>query len=189
MHEHGGCTLVDVSTISRGLSPSQLHAWQRFLQVNTDARRAVGRDLTEQSGLTESDYTILLHLAGQDACIRATSLAEAIEWEPSRLSHQLRRLEARGYIRRSADDGDGRASLVIITDAGRTAMRDAGGPHLSSVAEWFFEPLDDADVAALTRILDTVRGHIRHRSGVETSPDCPCVADPRFTPTTPELRN
>ena len=151
--------------------------------MNTDARRAVARDLTEQSGLTESDYTILLHLAGQNACIRATSLAEAIEWEPSRLSHQLRRLEARGYISRSADEGDGRASLVIITDAGRSAMRDAGGPHLSSVAEWFFEPLDDADVAALTRILDTVRGHIRHRSGVETSPDCPCVVNLETTRT------
>lgn len=171
------------TTAPASLSPAQLDAWLRFLQVNTDARRAITRDVGETSDLSEADYAILMHLQRENACIRSSALAEAIEWAPSRLSHQLKRLESRGLIRRSADDTDRRATFVMISDAGRAAIS-AGEPEFfASVASWFFEPLDDHDVAELTRILETIRRHVKHRSDTVSDEACPCVEHDSAAPT------
>jgi len=65
--------------------------------------------------------------------------------DTSRLSHQLRRLEKRGLVLRSAGDGsDGRATVVALSDDEVSAYRRAIGPHLRSARRWFAEDAQEA---------------------------------------------
>ena len=115
-------------------SPQQLRVWRHFILASEVVRREVGRDLWEHAELSEADFTVLAELAGAPGeTMRSTHCARVLAWDTSRLSHQVRRLEQRGLIARGRGLAeDGRAAVVSLTDAGRTAYRKALGPHLSS---------------------------------------------------------
>ncbi|MYR08366.1 MarR family transcriptional regulator [Gordonia sp. SID5947] len=76
----------------------------------------------------------LFHLARES--MRSRELAESLNADPSTVSRHVAQLVDLGLVRREADPADGRATLLVITDAGierveamrmvrRTAMDDA----------------------------------------------------------------
>ncbi len=57
------------------------------------------RHLLQDSGLTEADYEILAVLSEHPGGrIPAQELCALLQWEKSRLSHQLRRMQEQGLI-------------------------------------------------------------------------------------------
>jgi DNA-binding MarR family transcriptional regulator len=89
--------------------------------------------------------------------LRQTALAELVHADPSTVSRHVAALVDQDLVRRVADESDGRASRLVVTDAGRAAldaMRAEREAHLERVtAGW-----DPADLARLTtlfgRLLD-----------------------------------
>ncbi|MBL8146768.1 MAG: MarR family transcriptional regulator [Anaerolineae bacterium] len=80
----------------------------------------INRELALLTGLSEADYEILAVLAeSPDETMRALALRCGLEWEKSRLSHQIRRMEARGLVRREECREDNRATIIRITESGR----------------------------------------------------------------------
>lgn len=150
--------------VSGRLSKQQLRVWENFQVLGEIIHREVGRDLWDESELTEADFTVLAELSNQAReLVRASECAQAIDWERSRLSHQLRRLEARGLVARvRGDDSDGRASSITLTDAGRRAYRRALAPHLQSARRWFLDALDDRQLEQLDDTLAALLNHVRH---------------------------
>jgi DNA-binding MarR family transcriptional regulator len=76
----------------------------------------------------------------------------------SSLSRRLDRLEEEGWIarRRPANLDDHRAVVVELTRRGRTLWREMNVTYRRAVQAHFAAALDDADVAALRRILARV---------------------------------
>lgn len=72
--------------------------------------------------------------------IRATELAGMVCADPSTVSRHVAALVKAGFIERTSDPADGRASLLVATDAGRehlTAQRRLRGEYLFPlVADW-----------------------------------------------------
>lgn len=138
--------------------------WGNFQVLGELIHRKVGRDLWDELELTEADFTVLAELLNQArGSVRASECARAIDWERSRLSHQLRRLEARGLVARVRGDGsDGRASSINLTDVGRRAYRRALGPHLESARRWFLDGLDDRQLEQLDDTLAALLNHVNH---------------------------
>jgi DNA-binding MarR family transcriptional regulator len=62
-------------------------------------------------------YHLLVHLV-KDGPRRAGALAEAVHSDPSTISRQIGHLVKLGYVTRTADPADGRATLVVATDEG-----------------------------------------------------------------------
>ncbi|MEX1218454.1 MAG: MarR family transcriptional regulator [Acidimicrobiales bacterium] len=58
-----------------------------------------------------------------DGPMRMSDLADAVRTHPAALTRQVQALEAEGYVERSTDPQDGRASVVSVTAAGRNAHR------------------------------------------------------------------
>jgi len=56
---------------------------------------------------------------------RVTALAAAVHSDPSTVSRQVAHLVSIGLLERGADPGDGRASLLAITDAGKALLTQA----------------------------------------------------------------
>jgi DNA-binding MarR family transcriptional regulator len=65
--------------------------------------------------------TLLNHLGGDG--LRLTDLADRVGVSKQAVGGLVQELEAMGVVRRVADPRDGRAKLVRITPAGRTALR------------------------------------------------------------------
>jgi DNA-binding MarR family transcriptional regulator len=154
------------------LAGRRLRTWEKLQTVTEQLRRETGRVLLSEAGLSAAEFTVLAHLVPSRNGERSVTCARAIGWDTSRLSHQLRRLEQRGYIsRRVGDGGDGRATVVALTDEGRRAYRRAVGPHLVAAGRWFGEALTDAQVDGLYEALTAIEAHIEPRIAASEAPD------------------
>ena len=88
--------------------------------------------------------------------MRPFELSAALEWEQSRLSHHLARMQRRGLVSREECPGDGRGAFVVLTEAGRAAIERAAPAHVETVRHLLFDGLDGDQVAALTAITEQV---------------------------------
>jgi DNA-binding MarR family transcriptional regulator len=95
----------------------------------------------------------LLGVLEEQGEVRPSDLAAALELDPSTVSRQLGQLERLGLVQRSADQADGRATLIGLTPAGRgnlATVRQARAALLEDVlAQW-----NEADREQLQALLD-----------------------------------
>jgi DNA-binding MarR family transcriptional regulator len=162
------------NSVQRRLSDRELDTWQRLQVVTERLRRRVGADLRSDADLSEPGFTVLAHLVDMGGSARPTACAAAIGWDSSRLAHQLRRLERRGFVERRPDpEGDARGSSIAITPTGSAAHRAAVGSHLRAAAAWFGDALDDAQLDGLDAALRALDHHIRRLDGNDPGDDRP----------------
>src|SRR5918997_1373913 len=83
--------------------------------------------------------------------LRQGALADLVHADPSTVSRHVAALVEQGLVQRVADETDGRASRLVVTDAGRAALgqvRAEREAHLARVtADW-----PAADLSALTHL-------------------------------------
>jgi DNA-binding MarR family transcriptional regulator len=80
--------------------------------------------------------------------LRPFQICDALNWEQSRLSHQLTRMERRGLLRRHECAADGRGAFVSLTAAGADAISEAAPLHVATVRKLIFDRLSAAQQAA-----------------------------------------
>ena len=77
---------------------------------------ALNRQLQQDCGLTLPEYEVLVQLSeAPEHRLRPFQVCEALNWEQSRLSHQLTRMERRGLVLRRECVADGRGAYVELT--------------------------------------------------------------------------
>ena len=132
------------------LDADDLATWLSWLRLSAELPAALNRQLQADSDLTLQDYDVLVQLSGPpEGRLRISALARAIHWERSRLSHHVKRMEARGLVVREACDDDGRGNFVALTPAGSAALDQASPGHVRTVQELFFGGLDAAEKRTL----------------------------------------
>jgi hypothetical protein len=85
--------------------------------------------------------------------VRASVLAASVHSDLSTVSRQVTRLVAEGLLERQADESDGRACLLALTDRGRLVAVE----HEHARAEFFAEVLagwNPGDLDQFARLLD-----------------------------------
>lgn len=102
-----------------------------------------------------ADYEVLVALSERGPH-RITDLADALGWQQSRLSHQVRRMRGRGLLERHGADDDRRGASVSITDAGLDALDAAAPGHAELVRRTVFEGLSAAQLQAFDEVLQSV---------------------------------
>ncbi len=128
-------------------------AWRGLLAMWTRLNAQLAREMAAESDLSMADFSVLVALT--DTCAgktRAFSLADALQWEKSRLSHQLARMEKRGLIERTECSEDGRGQLIGVTDAGRAAIEAAAPAHVAAVRRLFLDALSGEQIDSLAEI-------------------------------------
>lgn len=135
--------------------------WRSYLGMSREMFTALERGLGVGSGVSVADLELLEPLlAAGEPGLRAKDLAAAAEWQDSRVSHQLRRMELRGLVTRSRDRQDARGTVVGLTEAGVLAARAAQETRRTLVRDLLLAPLDEAQVRALVEVAALVRGRI-----------------------------
>ncbi len=152
-----------------GLDDRQQRAWRSFYRMQEVLRGRLEQQLQATSGLSNADYTVLVVLydaPGQR--LRQYELGEVVEWEKSRLHHQLSRMCRRGLVERGPDPGAprSRAVYVTLTPAGRQALLAAAPAHSREVRRLVIDQLTDHELDQLgalsTRILEALDSESHH---------------------------
>lgn len=159
----------------RWLDEAEARAWRAYIQMQAKLSGFLERDIQANTALSMPDFAVLVALT--DTCrggVRAFSLAETLQWEKSRLSHHLARMEKRGLVCRAGCTEDGRGQQVTVTPAGRAAIEAAAPHHVETVRRVVFDALEPEDVAALGRIAERVLARL---AAERAQAGCPAVSD------------
>jgi len=156
-HTTGGGTLVDDDAQVRWLDEREQRAWRGLIRMQAQLGAHLRRSLVRDSGLSDADYDVLVHLSeAPEDRLRIFELVRALQWEKSRLSHQLRRMEQRGLLERSECPTDGRGAFVSLTPEGRAAIEAAAPRHVAEVRRHFVDVLTPEQLDVLGDIAETV---------------------------------
>ena len=146
---------------TRWLDEHEARAWRQFLVMSSRVRRSLGAELQRDTGLSEGDYGVLVALSeAENDRLRPSEIGALIQWEKSRLSHHLTRMEQRGLVRRLPCKTDNRGALVAMTATGRRALEQAAPQHVDHVRRVFFDALTPEQVVALADISEAVLGQL-----------------------------
>ena len=140
------------------LNDEETALWRTYLALEGRLHLEIQRDLKMSSDLTEPEFEVLVHLSEADGPLRMTALADALQWERSRVSHQVTRMAKRGLVQRTSCPEDGRGAFVSTTDEGLREIEKAAPDHVRTVRRVFLDRLDDDDKRELGRILALVEG-------------------------------
>lgn len=137
-------------TSPQWLSDDEQRVWRQLLHMTTRLDAALNRDLQRTCGLSRADYDVLVVLSEADDGRRRTfQLVEDLQWEQSRLSHHVARMERRGLVRRDDCPTDRRGAYVVLTDAGRAAIEGAAPEHAATVRRLVFDRVDAGELATV----------------------------------------
>jgi DNA-binding MarR family transcriptional regulator len=147
------------------MTSSELATWRSLVETTAELRRIVGAQMQE-SNLSPADYQVLLALSEADGMRqRSSELAQAIDWERSRLSHHLKRMERRGLIGRDECPTDNRGAEVYLTAGGVRMFRRATAPHMRAIKRQFVDALSPEQINALADVLSALNNHLASVAG------------------------
>lgn len=146
------------------LDDDEQKAWRSYLLMRRTLETHLARHLQREFGLSESDFEILVNLSeSETGRMRAYELGAATQWEKSRMSHHLTRMEKRGLIRKEACEA--RYPEIVLTDEGLAAIRACAPVHAGRVRELFADVLGKERLVALgeaaAEVVDAVEKHQR----------------------------
>jgi DNA-binding MarR family transcriptional regulator len=151
------CAAYSWMVKQKSLSPRELRVWHAFKLMGDYVLAQVGSDIERATGLSGAEFGVLSRLAGMGrGQLRQQKLAESMGWHKSRLSHQLTRMEVRGYLVRNPAEEVG--VMVSITEAGRDVLAAALPVHGESVRKHLLDRLSEKQEISLvqisTRVID-----------------------------------
>jgi DNA-binding MarR family transcriptional regulator len=129
-------------TETRSLEPEEWEFWDTWMRAQRLLTRELERGLQRDCDISKAEFSLLVTLwqaSGRE--MRVGELSESLDWDKSRVSHQLTRMERRGFVKRTQYGADGRRAGVGLTAEGRRAARSAILVHGDNVRRHFLDPL------------------------------------------------
>ncbi|WBB58804.1 MarR family transcriptional regulator [Streptomyces sp. WMMC500] len=144
----------------RWLTSEQSAAWDSFIRMQEKLIGRLSRRVQADSGMSASDYLVLVKLTEAGGRMRFMELVKLVEWEKSRMSHQVGRMRKRGLVAREECPDDGRGAFIVATPDGYRAIEDAAPMHVDHVRRLFIDALTREELDTLTRISNRVLSHM-----------------------------
>jgi DNA-binding MarR family transcriptional regulator len=101
------------------LDDTEMAAWRPLMGLMVIIPAQLDAQMQRVADLTQFEYLILAQLSeAPEHRMRISTLANRWYGSLSRLSHLIKRLEQRGWVRRVPDPDDGRYTNAVLTEAG-----------------------------------------------------------------------
>lgn len=156
----------DLAGTGRYLSPAELRAWTRFLDVGRLLDEILSQHLSQHHRMTHSDYEVLVRLDGNGGRMRMAMLARQVVSSAQQMTHISKRLESRGWIAREPVAEDGRGLEAVLLQPGREALAAAAGEHAGLIRQFLLDGLDERERHVIAEITERFSTHMRvHRRG------------------------
>ena len=138
------------------LPRSETAGYRLLVALMTVARRLKPR--TDGRRLDRASVFVLHHVLAK-APLRVSDLAKCMALDSSTVSRHVSHLESGGYLARTDDPSDRRASRVLLTDEGRAVLDEAMRAQAAivdrAIAGW-----PEADRQKLTALITRLAGEI-----------------------------
>jgi DNA-binding MarR family transcriptional regulator len=142
----------------RGAAAVRDEAWQLLRDAAAMATEHVGAELDQHRALPLGWFDVLarLHAAPRQQ-LRMTDLADAVLLSTSGLTRVVAAMERARLVRRRMARDDRRVIDVLLTDKGRTVLRQATPTYARAVARHFGDHVTGAEARMVIRALRKVR--------------------------------
>ncbi|GAA1112456.1 MULTISPECIES: MarR family winged helix-turn-helix transcriptional regulator [Kitasatospora] len=155
----------------RWLSEEETESWLALGSMLIRLPAALDAQLQRDAGISHFEYQVMAGLSmSSERTLRMSELAVLADGSLSRLSHVVKRLEQRGWVRRTPDPEDGRYTLAVLTPAGWDKVVATAPGHVAEVRRLVFDPLTRAQQRQLREI-----GH-RVTTAIDPTGSCPGTA-------------
>ncbi|GIF73751.1 MarR family winged helix-turn-helix transcriptional regulator [Asanoa siamensis] len=142
---------------TRPLTPREERAWDGYRRMQGLLSSQLNRQLMADTGLSDADFAILSALLGAPRHrLRGLALRCEVQWEKSRLSHHLGRMQTRGLVVREECVEDSRGAVFQLTPEGKAAVEAATGDRVAAVRTYLLDLLTPEQLDALTEISGAV---------------------------------
>ncbi len=132
------------------MSPSEERFLRSLTRLLAVLPRRLDADLVRHTGLSVTDYYVLVHLSeAPERRMRMSELAAGAAMSMSGTSRVIDRLQRMGLVVRERCPDDGRGWDAVLTDAGFEELENAWITHLASVRTHIFDHTDDIDLDSI----------------------------------------
>ena len=143
------------------LTATELDSWLSVVRLITWLPWSIDQQLRRDSQLGMVEYQVMARLSqSPERTLRMSALADLANASLSRLSHLVKRLEGRGFVRREPDPSDGRFTNAILTDEGFQTLAEAAPGHVAHVRSLVIDVLSPEQLRRLGLAADRIMSHI-----------------------------
>jgi DNA-binding MarR family transcriptional regulator len=156
-------------TETRSLEPEEWESWDTWTRAQRLLTRELERGLQRDCDISKAEFSVLVTLwraGGRE--MRVGELSESLDWDKSRVAHQLTRMEKRGFVERTQYGVDGRRAGIGLTAKGRSAAQNAILVHGGNIRRHFFDSLTPEQTAVIRAWSEQVVDRIEPRCGETT---------------------
>ncbi|MDO4685982.1 MAG: MarR family winged helix-turn-helix transcriptional regulator [Corynebacterium sp.] len=146
-------------TTARWLNDQEQELWRLLLAAVRYVNRGMDNTLQDGHGISVPEFAVLVHLSeSKEKETRLRDLCASLNWDRSRTSHQITRMERRGLVVKHRCSEDGRGVIVELTAEGRRRLESAAPDHVESVRQLFFDKVSREELAMLQPALERILG-------------------------------
>ena len=132
-------------------------AWESLFRAQVTVLRKLHDEFPTQE-LSLNEYDVLFNLSRQpERQLRIRDLNRHLLLTQPSVSRLVDRLAAKGLVRKASDPGDGRGTLVCLTDEGYELFRSVAVIHSESIRARVGGVLDADELRALTVLTEKLR--------------------------------
>jgi DNA-binding MarR family transcriptional regulator len=132
-------------------------AWESLFRAQVTVLRKLHDEFPTQE-LSLNEYDVLFNLSRQpERQLRIRDLNRHLLLTQPSVSRLVDRLAAKGLVRKARDPGDGRGTLVCLTDEGYELFRSVAVIHSESIRARVGGVLDAEELRALTVLTEKLR--------------------------------
>jgi DNA-binding MarR family transcriptional regulator len=154
------------------LDDDEQATWRAFSNATIKLRTALEHQLKRDADLSYLEYHAMARLSEEPRhTLRMSELAELTDASLSRLSHLVKRLEGRGFLRREPDPTDGRFINALLTPRGFRKLAASAPAHVAEVRLLLIDELRPSELRVLRDLSERITARIE-RSEVP-GPDSP----------------
>jgi DNA-binding MarR family transcriptional regulator len=148
---------VTPQTEPRWLTPDEQQSWLALAGMLVRLPAALDNQLQRDAQISHFEYMVLAQLSeAPGRTLRMSQLADLANGSLSRLSHVVKRLEQRGWVRREPCPDDGRYTNALLTDGGWAKIQATAPGHVQAVRELVVDALGPSELAQLRSIGQTI---------------------------------
>ena len=145
----------------RWLTVAEVDSWLSVVRLMTWLPWSIDQQLRHDSNLGMVEYQVLARLSeSPERTLRMSLLADLANSSLSRLSHLVKRLEDRGFVRREPDPSDGRFTNAILTGKGFETLAEAAPGHVAHVRSLVIDVLSPEQLRRLGLAADRIMSRI-----------------------------
>ena len=132
-------------------------AWEALFRAQVSVLRQLNSEFPSTE-LSLNEYDVLFNLSRQDERrLRLRDLNRHLLLTQPSVSRLVDRLVSRNLVIKESDPGDGRGTIVCLTDAGYTLFKRVAVLHAESIRKRVGGVLNSEELAQLTVLSDKLR--------------------------------